>query len=306
MMDLLADFTARIEREGLTLHGVAVQQHGKLLAEHRWIADTPHILHSLSKSFTSTAVGMAIAEGKMTLEDKVIDYFPALLPQEVSPELETLTVRHLLTMSPGRDKPCMMNDQRPHILEPDWVKYYLSQPFDRMPGERFSYDTGCTYVVGAIVQQATGEKLIDYLMPRLFTPLHIYRPMWDECPMGRNVAGAGLFLRTKELLPFGQLYLQKGVYEGWRLVSESWVQEATSLQIETAGWADSPDAQAGYGYQFWRCQNGAYRADGAHSQFCIVLEKLDAVVAVTAEEYNSQAVLDAVWEEICPKLEQTF
>lgn len=305
-MDILADFVTRIGREGLTLHGVAVQQHGRLLAAHRWIADTPHVLHSLSKSFTATAVGMAIAEGRMGLHDRVVDYFPALLPKTVSPELEALTVRHLLTMAPGRDEPCMMNEQRPHILEPDWVKYYLSRPFDRMPGQRFSYDTGCTYVLGAIVQQVTGEKLIDYLMPRLFTPLHIYRPMWDECPLGRNVAGAGLFLRTKELLPFGQLYLQKGVYEGQRLVSEEWVREATSLQIENVGRAEGPDGQAGYGYQFWLCHNGAYRAAGAHSQFCIVLEALDAVVAINALEDNSQAVQNAVWEEILPKLEQVF
>lgn len=166
----------------------------------------------------------------------------------------------------------MMSNQRGLIEDRDWVRYYLSNPFDRMPGERFSYDIGCTYILSAVVQQISGETTLDFLTPRLFEPLGLEKPYWETCPMGRSLGGAGLFLRTKELLPFGQLCLQHGVYNGKQLVSAEYLAQAASKQIDTQ--PDAPkDSCCGYGYQFWMCHNGTYRADGAYAQFLIMDEE---------------------------------
>lgn len=300
-MALLADFATSIQRKGRTVHGIAVSQHGRLLEEWRTIPDEPHVLHSPSKSFTATAVGMAMDAGLFGLEDRIVELLPESVPADISDPLRHLTVRHLLTMQPGRDKPCMMMDQRPKIIHPDWVKYYLSLPFDREPGERFAYDTGCTYVLSAIVQKHTGETVLDYLTPRLFHPLGIEKPCWEACPMGRSLGGAGLFLRTKELLPFGELYLHHGEFGGRRLLSAEFADAATAKQVDTPP-DGTKDNTCGYGYQFWMNHDGNFRADGAFGQFCIVLRELDAVIAIHSNDDDAQQILDSVWEEIVPRL----
>ncbi|UWP58226.1 serine hydrolase domain-containing protein [Ruminococcus gauvreauii] len=309
---VLKQFIERIDKAMLNLAGIAVSQHGKCIDEHRWTADSPHRLYSLSKSFTSTAVGMAIDEGYLRLTDKPVDIFAELLPEQVDDKLENVTLRDLLMMASGHDKPYLLIHQRDKVMEPDWVKYFLNQPMDLQPGTKFVYDTGCTYVAGAMVQKVTRKKIVDFLMPRLFDKFEIDRPAWLECPKGRNIAGDGLFLRTKELLKFGQLYLQKGIWLGERLISADWINEATKVQIvpsQTEADSDReamPDWGCGYGYQFWMCQTGAVRADGKDSQFCIIDEKLDAVIAITADEERSQEILTAVWEEIYPRLKYTY
>lgn len=298
---LLQPFASLVEEKQLGVHAAAVMQHGAFLGEYRVVPDEPHILHSLTKSYTSVAVGMLIGEGRLALDDRIASFFPELLPAHPSRELLALSVRDLLRMAPGRDQPSMMANQRGLIEDKNWVRYYLSKPFDRMPGERFSYDTGCTYILSAVVQQVSGETTLDFLTPRLFEPLGIEKPYWETCPMGRSLGGAGLFLRTKELLPFGQLCLQHGIYNGKRLVSADYLAQATSKQIDTQ--PDAPkDSRCGYGYQFWMCHNGTYRADGAYAQFLIVDEENDAVIAVNSKSDRGQEILDAVWETVTPLL----
>lgn len=297
----LQAFSSVVEEKQYGVHAAAVMQHGTLLDEYRTVPDTPHILHSLTKSFTSLAVGMLADDGKLSLDDKIVSFFPKQMPSEPCAALLALSVRDLLRMAPGRDQPLMMSNQRGQIKDRDWVRYYLSMPFDRMPGERFSYDTGCTYLLSAAVQEISGETTLDFLTPRLFEPLGIPKPYWETCPMGRSLGGAGLFLRTKELLPFGQLCLQHGVYQGKRLVSEAYLRQATSKQIDTLPYAPK-DSRCGYGYQFWMCHNGTYRADGAYAQFLIVDEENDAVVAIQSKSDNGQGILDAVWETVRPLL----
>lgn len=301
-------FIKRVNQEKLQLCGAAVMQHGNFLGEYRWEGDSPHRLYSLSKCFTSTAVGMAADEGYLKLTDKVVDYFPEMLPHTISGNLRELTLRDLLIMASGHTRPYLLIHQRDKIIGRDWVEYFLSQPFEIKPGSRFVYDTGCTYVAGAMLQKASGKKLIDFLEPRLFHKFEIDRPAWLECPQGRNIAGDGLFLRTKDLLKFGQLYLQKGIWHGERLLSEQWIKEAVRFQIQSQDPEGKvkPDWERGYGYQFWLCQTGAYRGDGKDSQFCIIDEKLDAVVAITANENRSQHILNAVWETLNPELERAY
>ena len=300
---LLSDFVKAINENNLTLNGVAVAQHGVLLNTYRWTADEPHELASLTKSFTSTAIGMLIHEGKLSLSTKVFPLFPDKVDFPLSPQQEALTVRDLLIMASGHEHSLLLLEERSKLTQKDWVKYYLSVPLKRMPGQVFVYDSGCSYLLSAILQRITGEKLRDYLIPRLFRPLGIPDPYWYDCPMGITFGGAGLRLRTTDLIKFGQLYLNRGSWEGKQLLPAEWVKEATRKQIETNQVNSSKDGSCGYGYQFWMChEEGSFRADGAHSQFCIVLPKEDAVVAINAQEDRPQEILDCVWEHIVSKL----
>jgi CubicO group peptidase (beta-lactamase class C family) len=145
----------------------------------------------------------------------------------------------------------------------------------------------------------TGETVLDYLKPRLFEPLGIEKPDWPASPQGNTVGGWGLSIKTEDIAKFGQLYLQKGQWNGKQLVPASWVEQATSKQVSN-GSDPSKDWDQGYGFQFWRCRHNAYRGDGAFGQFCLVLPDQDAVVAITANCRDMQAELNIVWEKLLP------
>ncbi len=178
---------------------------------------------------------------------------------------------------------------------------FLAQPVPFKPGTHFLYNTSATYMLSAIVQEATGATVLDYLRPRLFEPLAIEQPTWEASPQGITAGGYGLSIRTEDIAKFGQLYLQKGLWQGRQVVPAAWVEAATSLQTSNGSNARS-DWDQGYGYQFWRSRHGAYRGDGAFGQFCIVLPEQDAVVAITSGLRDMQAVLDLVWDKLLPAL----
>ena len=302
----LLDFVNTIESQKLNVHSVMVLRHGQVVAEGWWAPYAPqydHTLYSLSKSFTSTAVGMAVAEKRLTVEDKVVSFFRSDAPETISENLAAMRVKDLLTMSTGHDK-----DTTPALRggkDTNWIKSFLAQPVDHKPGTFFVYNSGATYMLSAIVQKLASQTVLDYLKPRLFGPLGIEGEDWEVDPNGINTGGWGLRLRTEDIAKFGQLYLQKGVWNGKRLIAESWIADATRAEVPSKGGkgdADVNDWIQGYGYQFWRCRNDAYRGDGAFGQYCIVLPKEDAVVAITSETGNMQAILDAVWNHILPAL----
>lgn len=284
------------------LHSFMLLRHGQVVAEGWWSpygAALPHVLFSLSKSFTSTAAGMAIAEGRFSLDSPVVSFFPDDLPAEISDNLATMRVRHLLSMSTGHAQDTTSPVVR--TQNDNWVQAFLAQPVDYPPGTHFVYNSGATYMVSAILQKVTGMTLLEYLTPRLFAPLGITGATWETCPRGINVGGWGLSVKTEDIARFGQLYLQKGVWNGERLLSEAWVAEATSSQVSNGDDANSDWAQ-GYGYQFWRCRHGAYRGDGAFGQYCVVLPEQEAVIAITAGVSNMQAVLNLVWKHLLPAM----
>ena len=289
-------FVEAADKDIDTMHSFMLVRHGKVVAECWWApesADKPHILWSLSKSFASTAVGLAQAEGKLDINDKVAKYFPEDLPEDASCNLKEMRIRDLLTMSTG-------HDPVPHLKgeEVVWTKQFFQKPAPHTPGTVFRYNTAATYMQSAIVQKVTGEKIVDYLQPRLFTPLGIDPPQWDESPQGISIGGYGLYLKTEDIAKFGQLFLQKGKWKGKQLVPAEWVEEATSKQVEND--LNNPDWQQGYGFQFWQCRHGAYRGDGRAGQFCVVLPKQDAVVIMTADNRNLQGQLNLVWQHLLP------
>ncbi|HKC81552.1 MAG TPA: serine hydrolase domain-containing protein [Gemmatimonadaceae bacterium] len=280
-------------------------RHGHVVAEGWWApydARTPHIFYSLSKSFTSTAVGLAVAEGKLSLDDEVLKFFPEDAPAEPSANLRAMRVRDLLRMSAGHQTEAALwawSTAAPTPTE-RLTKIFLAHPVPFKPGTHFMYNSPATYMLSAIVQKVTGATVLDYLRPRLFDPLGFENPTWLASPQGVTTGAFGLRGRTEEIARFGQLYLQNGVWNGRQLLPASWVAEATSLRTSN-GSAPTSDWDQGYGYQFWRSRHG-YRGDGAFGQYMLILPEQDAVVAITSGVRNMQSVMDLVWDKLLPAM----
>lgn len=292
-------FVEAADRSIDSLHSVMLVRHGHVVAEGWWApysANARHMLFSLSKSFTSTAVGLAVAEGKLSVDDELLKLFPEDAPAAPSANLKGMRVSDLLRMNTGH--------QTEPARKPDevWTKTFLAHPVPFKPGTHFLYNTSATYMQSAAVQRATGQTVLDYLRPRLFDPLGIKDPTWEQSPQGVSTGGYGLSIRTEDIAKFGQLYLQKGKWGGKQLVPAAWVAAATARQTSN-GSNPKSDWDQGYGYQFWRCRHGAYRGDGAFGQFCVVLPEQDAVIAITAGVRDLQGVLNLVWDKLLPAMQ---
>lgn len=298
--------------DAVRFESIMVLKHGNVIYEN-WFgdaaADKPHAMHSVSKSFTATAVGMAVDAGLLKVSDKVIDFFPDQFPEEVSDNLKAMTVKDLLTMNCGHETECS------RTADADWVESFLAHPVTKTPGTWYCYNSMGTYMLSAIVQKLTGEKVVDYLDTRLFQPLHIKKPEWQESPQGINAGGWGMFITTEDMAKFGQLFLQEGMWNGEQLVSKEWVAEASRYQVPSVPAGSRPDNVAergltpenctfmlGYGYQMWMCPEGAYRADGARGQYIMVLPDADAVIAVTADTANLQSEQNLIYKYLFPAL----
>ncbi|MBA3947274.1 MAG: serine hydrolase [Herpetosiphonaceae bacterium] len=285
------------------LHSFMLLRHGQVIAEGWWSPygpELPHMLFSLSKSFTSTGIGLVVEAGLLSLDQSVVSLFPEDVPSEVSPHLAAMQVRHLLSMSTGHaeDTTGYLRAQQ----DGNWVKAFLAQPVEYEPGTHFLYNSGATFMLSALVQRLTGQTLLEYLRPRLLEALGIEDATWETNPQGINTGGWGMAIKTEDIASFGQLYLQKGLWEGERILPEAWVTAATAAQVPNGNDPNSDWAQ-GYGYQFWRCRHGAYRGDGAFGQYCVVMPEQDAVLAITSGVENMQAVLNLVWEHLLPAMQ---
>ena len=295
----IRDFFAAADKIN-TLHSFMLVRHGHVVAEGWWkpeAPDKPHVLHSLSKSFNSTAVGLAIAEGKLSLDDPVLKFFPADAPADPSENLKAMKVRDLLTMTCGHDTEPKSIGGAPS------VKRFLAHPVLHQPGTHFQYNTMGSYTLSAIVTKVTGQTTLEFLKPRLFEPLGIENPEWGTSPEGNSFGGYGLKLCTEDIAKFGQLYLQKGKWHGKQLLPEKWVEQATSKQVPNDGESHSKigiDWVQGYGFQFWRCTHNAFRGDGANGQLSVVIPDKDAVIAITADTGNFQGEMNAIWDKLYP------
>ncbi|GAA5531438.1 hypothetical protein Hgul01_05263 [Herpetosiphon gulosus] len=286
------------------IHSVMVLRHGHVIAEAWWTPvtpDQPHLVFSLSKSVTATAIGFAIAEGLLTLDDHIGSFFPDDLPASISEGLAAMQVKHLLTMATGH-----ATDPWPTMVERidgNWIQAFLAAPIVTTPGTHFIYNTGATYMLSAILQQITGMTLTDYLTPRLFMPLGIESVHWQSSPQGITLGGVGLSLTTEGIARFGQLYIQHGQWQGQPLLPALWVAAATRAQIAN-GRDPASDWAQGYGYQFWRCRHRAYRGDGVFGQYCVVMPEQEVVLAITGgmDVFAMQRPLDLLWELLLPAL----
>lgn len=280
------------------MHSLMIVRDGKVICEGFWTpydAETPHELFSLSKSFTSTAVGLAVADGKLSIDDPVVSFFGDKVPSDASVNLKAMRVRDLLAMSAGHDK------EAPVFGGGLTTESFLKHPVPFKPGTHFLYNTPATFMASAIVQKVTGQTVNDYLQTRLYEPLGIDAPRWDKNSEGISLGGYGLFLKTEDIAKFGTLYLRKGLWQGKQILTEEWVDLATSKQTSN-GSNPKSDWEQGYGFQFWRSRNGAYRGDGAFGQYCVVMPNQRTVVAITSGVRDMQAVLNVLWDKLLPAL----
>lgn len=301
----ISRFIEAAEAVNIELHSMMLLRHGHVVAEgwwHPYSADRIHLLYSLSKSFTSTAIGMAVDEGLLTVDDLVTSFFPDKLPETMSSHFQTMRVHHLLSMGTGHAEDALgpMTEQN----HEDWVAAFFLVPPDQEPGSIFAYNNAATFMLSAIVQKLTGMTVNDYLRPRLYEPLGIEQAVWHNGPGGVNLGFSGLHITTEAIAKFGQLYLQKGEWQGQQLIPQSWVETATAYHIDNRGPDDdaSSDWAQGYGYQFWQCRHGAYRGDGAFGQFCVIMPDQDAVFVTTAGHADMQEILDLFWDHLLPAM----
>ena len=272
----------------LRLLNLRVWKEGALVLSKDYDSEMRRNQYSASKSFTSAAVGIALGEGLLSLEERLVDAFSKEVPECAGENLQKATVRDLLTMGLGQGKGYLMGEQRPFLQEEDWVRYALSLPFEYAPGEKFVYNNVGPYLAGVLVQRRSGCDLVSYLTPRLFAPMGIQRPTWETDPQGFTFGAGWLFLCVTELLKFGRLLLQKGRWDGRQLVPEAYLKEAAKKQIE--------NGEQGYGYLFWRGERDSFRADGKYGQYALVFPEEDAVICTNAELLDQRKLLDFLME----------
>jgi len=298
----IIEFLNAADTSDVELHSFMFLRHGKVIAEGWWEPYGPeykHLLYSASKTFTATAVGLAVSENRLKVTDRVVTFFPYSLPDAVSEYMKAMTVKDLLTMSAGQDpEPRSMGN------DGDWITTFLEADPVHPPGTVFKYNNMATFMLSAIVQQVTGETVFDYLMPRIFMPLGIRGIDWDLNPQGINLGMIGLRLRTEDLAKFGQLLMNEGTWNKQQLIPKEWVREATSLKIKTADSTDAKNDWAqGYAYQMWRGRNNSVRLDGMAGQFVVLFPDKDAIVVFTANARNTQKELDLMHDYLLPSIQ---
>ncbi|GAA0958662.1 hypothetical protein GCM10009554_71190 [Kribbella koreensis] len=295
-------FVGALDASAQEIQTLILLRHGKVVLEEAWAPyriEDPHLLFSISKSFTSTGIGLLVADGKLSIDDKVVSFFSAdELPDEISDNLAAMEIRHLLTMSTGHAQDTIEALGRDERM----IRTFLGLEVAHAPGAPFVYNTGATYMLSAIVGKVTGETLLDYLRPRLFGPLGIDEATWPTSKEGVTLGGWGLSINTESLARFSQFLLQRGEWDGKQLVPAAWIDEATKKQVDNSS-ETNPDWQQGYGYQFWRARNNAYRGDGAFGQYCLVFPDHDATLVITSASPDMQAVMDIIWEHLLPALQ---
>ena len=274
------------------MHHFMALRHGKVICECNF-APYPkgmwHITHSMCKSITGMAIGMLIEEEKLKLDENIYDIFPDHINAFSKIFRPVITVENLLTMTSG-----VTFNESGIVSGNDWLGSFLNASVNGKPGTEFQYNSLNTYVLSAIVTKRTGETLTEYLTPRLFGPLGITKYYWETCPKGITKGGWGLFLCAEDMAKLGQLYLQKGKWNGQQLVSEYWIEISTARHLKTQ------NDTYGYGYQLWMEQRpGSFEYNGMLGQNVIIYPDMDMVLVTNAG--NKEMFQDCIMLNIIRK-----
>lgn len=288
--DRLIAFLDEVKAAGLDLHGFMLHRHGHVVAEGwTWPVDPnePRVLHSMAKSFTGCAIGLAIDEGLLRLDDRLVTFFPDDVPADADPRLADMTVEHLLTMRTGHASNTSGSVWRG--IDTSWIAEFFKIPLAYAPGTEYVYTSAASYMLSALINRVTGQTLHDYLKPRLFEPLAIHNETWDIGPDGVNPGGNGLTAPVSAALKLAVLHGQNGVWEGRQILPAAWVEAATRPQ-------GGPDSR--YGYHWMMKPGGAFSALGVFVQMAAVYREHGATLVVVGGMKNSA--------EIIPFIERYF
>lgn len=291
-MTPMNDFLQKMKEKDISINYIQIYQDDILVEEYERLDTKTRLnVYSVAKSVTSLGVGIARDEGFLRLDDRLLDFFPEYGTQKTAPAVEQITVRDLLTMTCGLKDKLFFSDDPDRYRIKDWIDYFMKNDFAYDPGTHFEYCNFNTYMLSCIVEKASGQTLLEYLKPRLLDPLQIGNADWLVCPCGHTAAANGLLLTIDEMSSIGRLLLKKGEWEGRRLVSQSYIEEATQNHIHT----NMP--KCGYGYQFWiNPDYTSYRADGKYGQYIVVVPDSNLVVSLQALE--SKKFFDDVWTDL--------
>lgn len=297
------DFLNHLESKRLCMHSFLVIRHGQIAAEGYWHpfhADRKHRMYSCTKSFVSVAIGLLEGEGRLSLDDKVADFFPDKLPTEgVHPYIGAATIRDLLMMASPHERTTYKRMQ-----DDDWVRTFFRVPPSHHPGAIFAYDTSATLTLTAIVEQLSGMSLLDYMRPRVLDPIGFSKDAYClKTPLGVSQGGSALICTTRDLAKFALLCMNLGKDQGNQLIPESFMRAATARQIDTTNQNNAYiEDQQGYGYQFWRCRNNGFALRGMGGQLAICLPDEELLLVTTADLQpnpdGQQVIFDALWETI--------
>lgn len=291
---VITAFLNEIQEKGLGLQSFTVVCRDKICAQgffKPYNADMPHVLYSMSKSVTSTAVGFAVDEGLLSLNDRVASFFPEYTMSK-RPFNRMLTVRMLLTMH--TDKLITVLDEKG---QKDWIANFMGATFMLPPNTMFNYISENTFMLSAIISKVTGMSVLDYLYPRIFEPLGIEKPFWETDGVGNSAGGWGLYMKSEDIAKFFLPYLHDGKWiDGTQIIPKLWVKEATRKQVNSVrdGYIDNME---GYGYCFWRNPiANSSRADGLFGQRCFLFPDYDALVVLNCGEAEDYKIMKVFWK----------
>ncbi|MCR5484228.1 MAG: serine hydrolase [Clostridiales bacterium] len=287
----IEEFADMLNSSGVRYHSYMIIRHGKVVAEsHRYPfnPETPHIMYSISKSVTSCAIGLAIEEGYLTLDTKVADIFPEYINEDEAEKFSKITVRHLLSMTAGKDPNNMLNKTKGH-----WINHFTDAGWYGEPGEKFKYINENIYMLCAMLKRLTGQTVSEFLTPRLWEPLGVKTPYWETDENGIESGGWGIFLTLEAFAKFLLVYEQNGKFEDKQIIPEKWVEESCKLWSNKAQRDDGD--YSGYGYCFWirRADDEKtkdYHASGVFGQIGQIDQTRDLVIAVMSGETDDSPI----------------
>jgi CubicO group peptidase (beta-lactamase class C family) len=296
--EILDDFIDANGKLGLGVYGIHLYREGSPPIERRLRSDDRVNLYSVAKTFTSVALGLAEAEGRLTLDDRLLDHFPELR-STAADGVEEITLRQLATMTSGTSHHWFADER---IDAADLLQEIVAAPLAAPPATRFAYTDSGPYAIGRVIERTTGAGLRSYLLPRLFAPLDLHNPAWHTCPRGYPFAASDLFLRTHELARFAQLLLQEGRWEGRQILPATYVRRMPAERVDTSDVTFAEQLTHGYGLGVWIDRSDMYRMDGRYGQYAIVCPRQRATVTVTAHSEREYDLLDTIHELVVDRL----
>lgn len=315
MAGLVEAFLKETEEKKLYVLAAQIRKDGQVIDEWSRFPGKPRFeSYSISKTFAAVGVGIAIEEGLITLDERIADSFTEEICDIKNENALKITVKDLLTMTSGVSERMLRRAGYERRHECDWVRYFFKHaPFLNQPGTTFLYNNANAYILGCLIEKNSGQNLREYLRYRLFEPLEIHNVEWTSCPMGHTIAANALQLNVDEVGNFGQFLLNKGVHDGKRILSESFIEEMLFPHYESTEWIpNDPPAKADYGYQIWvDSVNDVAFMWGIFGQYGILIPNKNVMISVLSLEptdemghelYPLSPLRQVIWEELVTKV----